>query len=247
MQISRTRRLASFGLGEADVDARVSLSLSMEAALTQRHRFSVARTPRRTPTASPVTVVRDPDGATKECHRPTGSRGRPLLAELFWRTGMRTVGGTTFRLPGSRVDVARRVDGRGIGPLGVDRDSRTGQGVEESTLAVADLASRGSTPRIRLPAAPEELEVHGCLARLAEIAPHLAAVLSARTPPRSTGTCMIEPRHDGAIRARTSWSRVCAHRWCCRVGRPAVLSGQECGWASCRRSGGSTGRSGPGG
>lgn len=73
--------------------------------------------------------------------------------------------------------------------------ARTGP---EGTLAVADLAARGSTPKTRVPPALEELEAHGYLGRLAEIAPHLAAALPARTPPRNTGICMIEPRHDGA-------------------------------------------------
>lgn len=73
--------------------------------------------------------------------------------------------------------------------------ARTGP---EGTLAVADLAARGSTPKTRVPAALLELEAHGYLVRLVEIAPHLAAALPARTPPRNTGTCRIVPRHDGA-------------------------------------------------
>lgn len=53
----------------------------------------------------------------------------------------------------------------------------------EGKLALADLAARGSTPKTRVPAALQELEDHGYLARLAHIAPHLAAALPATTPP----------------------------------------------------------------
>lgn len=53
----------------------------------------------------------------------------------------------------------------------------------EGELALADLAARGSTPKTRVLAALTELGRHGYLARLAHIAPHLAAALPATTPP----------------------------------------------------------------
>lgn len=55
-----------------------------------------------------------------------------------------------------------------------------------ATLATADLAARASTPKTRVWAALAELEAHGYLARLTDIAPHLAAALPASTPPRNT-------------------------------------------------------------
>lgn len=45
------------------------------------------------------------------------------------------------------------------------------------TLALANLAARASTPKIRIPTARHELEVCGYLARLTHIAPHLRAAL----------------------------------------------------------------------
>ena len=45
------------------------------------------------------------------------------------------------------------------------------------TLALANLAARASTPKIRIPTALHELEVCGYLARLTHIAPHLRAAL----------------------------------------------------------------------
>ena len=56
----------------------------------------------------------------------------------------------------------------------------------QATLATADLAARASTPKTRVPAALAELEAHGYLARLTEIAPHLAVALPASTSPRTT-------------------------------------------------------------
>lgn len=53
----------------------------------------------------------------------------------------------------------------------------------QATLATADLPTRASTPKIRVPGgALAELEAHGYLAPLTEIAPHLAAALPASTP-----------------------------------------------------------------
>ena len=72
--------------------------------------------------------------------------------------------------------------------------TRTGP---EATLAVADLAARGSTPKTRIPAALNELAARNYLARLTEIAPHLAAALPATTPPRHTEDATIEHRRDG--------------------------------------------------
>ncbi|WP_298590932.1 hypothetical protein [uncultured Kocuria sp.] len=56
----------------------------------------------------------------------------------------------------------------------------------QATLAIADLAARSSTPKALVPGALAELKAHGYLARLTEIAPHLAAALPASTPPRNT-------------------------------------------------------------
>ncbi|WP_143709943.1 hypothetical protein [Kocuria flava] len=56
----------------------------------------------------------------------------------------------------------------------------------QATLAIADLAARSSTPKTHVPGALAELEAHGYLARLAEIAPHLAAALPAGAPPGNT-------------------------------------------------------------
>ena len=47
----------------------------------------------------------------------------------------------------------------------------------ENTLALADLAARGSTPKARVPAALHELETHGYLQRLTNIAPHFTTAL----------------------------------------------------------------------
>ena len=52
----------------------------------------------------------------------------------------------------------------------------------ENTLALADLAARGSTPKARVPAVLHELETRGYLHRLTHIAPHLTTAL-----PSSTG------------------------------------------------------------
>ena len=52
----------------------------------------------------------------------------------------------------------------------------------ENTLALADLAARGSTSKARVPAALHELETHGYLQRLTHIAPHLTTALPAPAP-----------------------------------------------------------------
>ena len=54
-----------------------------------------------------------------------------------------------------------------------------------NALALADLADRSSTPKIRVPVVLTELEGHGYLDRLARIAPHLAATLPTPTAPSS--------------------------------------------------------------
>lgn len=58
----------------------------------------------------------------------------------------------------------------------------------ENTLALADLAARGSTPKTRVPAALHELEAHGYLQRLTNIAPHLTTALPTPTPAVPAGT-----------------------------------------------------------
>lgn len=58
----------------------------------------------------------------------------------------------------------------------------TGTGPGHS-LALADLAARSNTPKTRVPAALQELQTHGYLARLARVAPHLAAALPDHHPP----------------------------------------------------------------
>ena len=58
----------------------------------------------------------------------------------------------------------------------------------ENTLALADLAARGSTPKARVPAALHELEAHGYLHRLANIAPHLTTALPTSAPAEPEGT-----------------------------------------------------------
>lgn len=55
-----------------------------------------------------------------------------------------------------------------------------------NTLALAGLAARASTPKTRVPGALHELEACGYLARLAHIAPHLAAALPTPTQPTPT-------------------------------------------------------------
>lgn len=65
-----------------------------------------------------------------------------------------------------------------------------------NTLALADLAARGSTPKTRVPAALDELADRGYLARLARIAPHLTAALPAPTCTAPAGALGAEPRHQ---------------------------------------------------
>lgn len=65
-----------------------------------------------------------------------------------------------------------------------------------STLALADLAARSSTPKSRVPAALHELADRGYLARLARIAPHLTAALPAPARPVPAGALEAEPRHQ---------------------------------------------------
>ena len=66
----------------------------------------------------------------------------------------------------------------------------------ENTLALADLAARGSTPKARVPAAPHELETHGYLHRLTNIAPHLTATLPTSSPaePLASMAVTTKPR-----------------------------------------------------
>lgn len=64
------------------------------------------------------------------------------------------------------------------------------------TLALAGLAARASTPKTRIPDALHELEAHGYLTRLADIAPHLAAALPTPTPPTSP-TSEVAFDHQG--------------------------------------------------
>jgi hypothetical protein len=52
-----------------------------------------------------------------------------------------------------------------------------------SSLALADLAARSSTPKTCVPAALTELESQGYFARLARIAPHLVATLPTPATP----------------------------------------------------------------
>ena len=64
------------------------------------------------------------------------------------------------------------------------------------TLALADLAARSSTPKTRVPAALNELDARGYLARLTRIAPHLAAALPARTCPTRPTTVPSESHNQ---------------------------------------------------
>lgn len=131
-----------------------------------------------------------------------------LLAHIAWTLGglmdkvRRTSTGDT-RIPSAVDSLTRAATFRACRPALEALDSAAGDDSRlsaearrvlravvrtgpEATLAAADLAARGSTPKTRLPAALAELEAHGYLARLAAIAPHLAAALPARTPPQST-------------------------------------------------------------
>jgi hypothetical protein len=63
----------------------------------------------------------------------------------------------------------------------------------EHTLALADLAARASTAKVRVPAALTELDAHGYLAHLARIAPHLSAALPPPTPSTLAGTPTLDP------------------------------------------------------
>lgn len=71
--------------------------------------------------------------------------------------------------------------------------ARTGP---EGKLTLVDLAARASTPKARVPAALDELDLHGYLARLANIAPHLTAALPARTTPEPARAHGIDSGHD---------------------------------------------------
>lgn len=73
--------------------------------------------------------------------------------------------------------------------------ARTGP---EATLAVAELAARGNIPKTRIPGALVDLEAHGYLARLAEIAPHLAAALPATASSRHAGYTTIKHHRNRA-------------------------------------------------
>ena len=63
----------------------------------------------------------------------------------------------------------------------------------ENTLALADLAARGSTPKARVPAVLHELETRGHLMRWARIAPHLSAALPPSATSTLAGTPTVEP------------------------------------------------------
>ena len=85
----------------------------------------------------------------------------PFLERLVYEAG------TDARLSPQARWVLRAVTGTGPG----------------HSLALADLAARSSTPKTLVPAALQELEIHGYLLRLARLAPHLAAALPDRHPP----------------------------------------------------------------
>ena len=70
----------------------------------------------------------------------------------------------------------------------------------EGKLALADLAARGSTPKTRIPAALGELDLHGYLARLANIAPHLTAALPTQLTPGPARAHAIDGGHDNRPR-----------------------------------------------
>jgi hypothetical protein len=63
----------------------------------------------------------------------------------------------------------------------------------EHTLALAELATRASTAKSRVPAALTELDAHGYLAKLARIAPHLSAALPPQTSATLAGTPTVDP------------------------------------------------------
>jgi hypothetical protein len=63
----------------------------------------------------------------------------------------------------------------------------------QDTLTLTDLAVRASTPTARVPTALAELHAHGYLARVAEIAPHLAAAL----PDIDTAPTTVAPPRPG--------------------------------------------------
>ena len=66
----------------------------------------------------------------------------------------------------------------------------------ENTLALADLAARGSTPKARVPAVLHELETRGYLHRLTHIATHLTTALPAPAPaePRASTAAPTKSR-----------------------------------------------------
>ncbi|MFF0991579.1 helix-turn-helix domain-containing protein [Kocuria nitroreducens] len=63
----------------------------------------------------------------------------------------------------------------------------------EHTLALAELAARASTAKARVRLALTELAVHGYLAQLAHIAPHLSAALPAQAPFTPAAAPTVDP------------------------------------------------------